>query len=72
MNTIFIIEELWMDRLENHPSYARGYRQAGYVDTRAEAEKLISDAGVEVGTGWPLLKGEKMPRKRVKPLDKLT
>jgi hypothetical protein len=72
MCEIFVIEELWLDSMENLLMYARGYKPIGYVETQAEAEKLIIEAGVEIGDGWPVMKGEQLPRKRVRPLQKLT
>ena len=64
METIIVIEELWLDPMENKHSNATGYKPTGYVSTQDEADALIAEAGFEIGNGWPIKKGDQVPRKR--------
>lgn len=61
---VFLIHELWVDSMENHPSQAMGYNVVGYVTSRARAEQLVAEAGVRNGEGWPIQKGKSEPKRK--------
>lgn len=63
---MFLIEELWLDAMENH--HAMGYTPIGVVLTEVAAVRIVAEAGVAVGTGWPIFEGKTMPRKRYSKL----
>jgi hypothetical protein len=66
-DTIFVIEELWTDEMENETARAIGYSAVGFVEDEQLARKLVADAGVAPKkTMWAMF--EDMPRKRYKPL----
>lgn len=60
----YLIEELWIDSLENHYSEALGYKPFGVTASREAAERIVEVAGVYIGTGWPVVRGEQMPKRR--------
>ena len=59
--TIFLVEELWADSMENDLSRAIGYRPIGFVTTQKEADTLVMQRGVEMGDGWPINRGDSKP-----------
>lgn len=58
--TVYLIEQLWENYLENEYSASRGYEAVGYVETEAEAKAIKDAAGVSSNTGWPNTSG--MPK----------
>lgn len=64
----YLIERLWTDMMENQPSAAIGYRPIGVVMGKAVADVLVAEAGFEHGDGWPIRRGEQMPKLRAKQL----
>lgn len=65
--TIWIVEKLWTDALENHPSNALGYEPVGFVNTEEEVARIRIDTPLKEGTGWPISQGTSMPVFRVRP-----
>lgn len=65
---MFLIEELWTDRLENEHPAAVGYKAIGFVAEQTDADALIERAGVVDGTGWPIKLGDTMPKLRARSL----
>jgi len=61
LGEIFVIHKLWTDSMENHYSAALGYEVIGFVKTKADAEKLVADAGFRKGGGWPIGDDQQMP-----------
>jgi len=43
MNEIFLIEEGWVDPMENRD--ADGYKPIGFVNTLEEAKKIVNEGG---------------------------
>lgn len=65
---IYIIEKLWTDTLENDYSRAQGYEPVGYVTQLDDARRIVHDAGVVTGDGWPFSKGQIVQAMRYRPL----
>lgn len=42
-STIFLIEEIWIDNLENRDAY--GYSSSGFVQTLEQAENMVFSGG---------------------------
>ena len=66
MKTVFLIEELWIDSMENSYSDALGYTPIGVVEDRETAEAMVRDLGDVEGTGWPISTGVSNPRLRMR------
>jgi len=43
MNKIYLIEETWIDNMENRDCW--GYDPVGFVETLKEAENIVSNGG---------------------------
>lgn len=51
--TIYLIEELWVDTLENRDAY--GYKTIGYVTSEDEAKKICNSKFINKSKyPWPL------------------
>ena len=70
--TVFVIEELWTDSLENQIGNAMGYQAVGFAWTPEDARHIVDQGGEVVGTGWPIKAGEKMRRRRAMPVRLMT
>lgn len=66
--TQYLIEELWLDGLENHEGAAVGYTAVAVVATREEADAVVEAAGKVIGDGWPIPRGDVRQRKRWREL----
>lgn len=66
---MFIIEKLWIDNFENHPSGAIGYSIFSYVDTEDEAKSIVKKGGTVSKTKcWAMLND--MPLYKYKKINK--
>lgn len=68
----YAILELWTDSLENRRTAAIGYEIIGFTPDKAEAEAMVASAGSVEGSGWPIAKGENMPRLAMREITRLT
>lgn len=59
---VWLLSRLWVDSLENGFHAAQGYKPELVVFSEATADRLISEAGYEIGTGWPISKGRPVPK----------
>lgn len=64
MNTLWVIEELWLDSLENQSSAAHGYMTIGVVMNKSDADAIVASAGQVTGNGWPIPVGKSLPQRR--------
>ena len=51
---IWLIQKLWTDYMENHPSNSMGYANAGVVSSMSEANRIIEEGGFVEEKGHPL------------------
>ena len=58
---IWLLEELWVDPMENQFGNAQGYTPCGYATTKEEADVAIARRGCFIGTGWPFDLGQRIP-----------
>lgn len=65
-NSIFMISELRINAQQNSYDLAQQYFPIGFVVTKQETERYKQQF-VE-GTGWPFLRGTKIPAFQVKEL----
>lgn len=42
METIYLINKIWFDSMENDPGRAVGYNPVGYVETEEEAKSIFA------------------------------
>ena len=70
MPTIYVIEELWTDPMENDFNAALGYKAIGYVVGIDRANQLVQEAGFNDHRGWPIL-GRKIPKRKMIKLEEL-
>ena len=68
MKTVFLIEELWIDSMENSYIDALGYKPIGVVEDCETAEAMVCNSGNVEGSGWPISVGVSKPRLRVREL----
>lgn len=70
MNTIYLINKIWFDNLENDPSQACGYNPIGYVETLEEA-KQIFESGKRFGRKdcWALSTENNTPEFNYTPIE---
>ena len=61
---IWLIQKLWIDQMENHPSKAMGYENAGVVSSELEADNIIKDGGIIEDKGWPIMGKASMYKKK--------
>ena len=71
-NSLWLIEKMWIDDMENRIENALGYNIVGYVMTKEEADKEITFAGTITGDGWPIAKGAILNRCRAIEINKIT
>lgn len=67
---IYLIEEIWVDWMENHHSQAVGYRTKGYVLTEQEAQDVVASGRLWTKEDcWAC--GNGMPQFRYKEIKRL-
>lgn len=71
MDTIYLIEKLWLDPMENEITRAMGYEVIGYETDEGLAKQAVVAMGSKVGTGWPIRNNETVPVGRYKPVTRL-
>ncbi len=68
--TVYLIEELQTDSMENDVHLARYYVQRGFVEDEGTAKRIVDEAGVlPKKTMWAIF--DDMPRKRYRALTSL-
>ena len=72
MNTMCLIEKLWIDSSENAFSEAVGYEPIGYVENEILAQTFIDKVGMQKGDGWPISVGESLPILKYSILEQIT
>lgn len=63
--SIWVIEKLWTDWMENEAHAAYGYKTEGYCVSEVTADALIAEAGIFQGECWAL-SGQWPMRRKVK------
>lgn len=71
MNTIFIIEKLYISVMENDYSEAATYKSIGFVNTLDEASSVVEKMGSYDGVGWPVSRGKSLPNGRYSSIEEL-
>lgn len=71
VDTIYMIERLWTDSMENQRSDAMGYNPVGFVLDYATAVNVVEAGGHKQGDGWPIPRGESKPRFRYVRLNRV-
>jgi hypothetical protein len=70
-NSIFLIEKIWIDSLENNPNRAVGYSIIGYVENEDIAKDICSKSKIYTQKDcWAIL--EEMPEYRYKKILNVT
>lgn len=63
---VWLMQKLWTDPMENHPSKAMGYDNAGVVVSESEANRIIEEGGFIEDKGWPIMgKAPKYKKRRL-------
>ena len=63
--SIWVIEKLWTDCMENEARAAHGYKAEGYCVSEVTADALVAEAGIFQGECWAL-SGQWPMRRKVK------
>ena len=61
--SVWVIEKLWTDWMENDVHAAQGYKLEGYCASEAAADALIAEAGVYQGECWAVAPSTPVRRK---------
>ncbi len=59
---IYLINEFFIDSMENDRSNAIYSKVVGYTDSLDQAIEITSSGGAYAGTGWPIAIGDTHPR----------
>jgi hypothetical protein len=70
--SIFLIERMWLDPLENESCRAMGYECFRYVETLEEAEKFCKESSKLTNKDcWAIGRNKELPRFRYKEIKNL-
>lgn len=67
--TIFVIETLQLDPMENERCNALYYLVIGYVNTEQEAIDIVNKGGKRMGDGWPIGKDRELNIYKYYPIE---
>lgn len=66
---IYLVQQLFIDSMENNPSDSSGYEPIGFVmEHEIQNQKLLKQY---TGTGYPICKGKKIPVYKITELKRI-